>query len=628
MSSLFRTVRATLRRLALQARRTTYGPVDAAQGAWHDAVDWFNGLELSENTILLAFAVVIGLAGSLGVVGFYKLIDLAHTVFFEWPESVLPSLGRLAYRPILTGIGGVAAWWTMRRFGSGHDGLTVPDVQLAVVRRQGEIPTRPALARTAASAITIGSGGSAGSEGPVAVFGAMVGSRLGRAFRFSGARTGILVGAGAAAGISAAFNAPLAGAFFALEEILGSFSIGAFAPVVVSSVVAAMVSRSVFGNHPVFPVALQQGYTLTREVVLFYPVLGLLAGLVSVLFVRCYFGVGDRMGRLRMSPVWLALSGGVVVGGLAFASSGLLVGAGHLAIPLDRFAQLSWYLLALLAIGKIVATTITLNTGGSGGLFTPSLYVGAAAGSAFGALLGAVFPDLHLNAESYALVGMGAVVAGAMHAPMTGIFMVWEMTDNSAIMIPLMLSVVISHTLARRLERDSLYSGWLRRRGEHFEHGADRDVLAGLRVQDAFDRASAVIAADEVAGRFLTHLGAGTQDVFPVVDLKGGLIGVLTVADLARISRDERERHDRLKAREVAQPSESLVAGDSLLEAMRRMGARGAAALPVVDRQSGRLVGLLSRSDVLGLYERILAGAPESAHASGRAADHAGHHAS
>lgn len=607
---ILRFIRHRLQFLALQARRTTYGPVNAAQGAWDDLVDWFNGLELSENSILLGFAVVIGLAGGFGVIGFYKLIDLAHEAFFNWPESVMPELGLLAYRPVLTGAGAVAAWWVMERFARGHDGLTVPDVQLAVVRRQGYIPTQPALARTAASAVTIGSGGSAGSEGPVAVFGAMIASKLGRLFRFSPNRVGILVGAGAAAGISAAFNAPLAGAFFALEEILGSFSVGAFAPVVVSSVVAAVVSRSVFGNHPVFPVALEEGYRLTREVIVFYPLLGVLAGLVAALFVRWYFRISDRMRETPLRPMPLALAGGVVVGGITFLTRGMLTGSGHLAIPIDRFGQLAWYLLALLALAKIVATAITLTTGGSGGLFTPSLYVGASVGAAFGGLLIALFPGLELSLQPYALVGMGSMIAGALNAPMTGILMVWEMTDNSAIMLPLMLSVVIAHMLARRLERDSLYSGWLRRRGEHIEHGADRDLLATLRVDDAYDRSPAIIGAATVASQFLTHLGSGSQDVYPVVDAAGGLLGVLTVADLARISRDDRARHQELSAGQVAQTTETLAAGDSLLEAMRRMGARGAAALPVVDRESGRLAGLLSRSDVLGLYGRILAGAP------------------
>lgn len=617
----WRRTRRRLRRLATQARRTTYGPVNAAQGAWADAVDWFNGLELSENSILLGFAVVIGLAGALGVIGFYKLIDLAHGAFFDWPESVLPVLGQLAYRPVLTGAGAVAAFWVMRRFGRGHEGLNVPDVQLAVLRRDGNIPTQPALARTAASAVTIGSGGSAGSEGPVAVFGALIASRLGRAFRFSGSRTGVLVGAGAAAGISAAFNAPLAGAFFALEEVLGSFSIGAFAPVVVSSVVAAVVSRSVFGNHPVFPVALDQGYLFTREVVVFYPLLGLLAGLLSVLFVRTYFGTEQWVRRRAAPRVWIALAGGVFVGGLAFLSRGLLVGSGHVAIPLDRFGDLAWYLLALLALGKVLATSVTLTTGGSGGLFTPSLYVGAAAGSAFGGVLLLLFPGLHLSAEPYALVGMGSVIAGALNAPMTGILMVWEMTDNSSIMLPLMLSVVVSHVVARRMEPDSLYSGWLRRRGEHIEHGADRDVMAGLRVADAFDHSPQVITGETTATQFLLHLGAGNQDVFPVVDGRGGLLGVLSVADLARIARGERDRQHEVTARAAAQPTETLAPGDSLREAMRRLGARGTAALPVVDRETGRLAGLLSRSDVLALYGRILAGAPDSVEVAGSSGD-------
>jgi CIC family chloride channel protein len=601
-------LRHRFHRLAVQARRTTYGPISAAQGFRNDFVDWFNGLELSENGILLGFAALIGLGGALGVVGFYKLIDLAHELFFAWPETLLPNLGQLAYRPIITAGGAVAAWWVMRRFAAGQDGLNVPDVQRAVVRRGGEIPTVPALARTAASAVTIGSGGSAGSEGPVVVFGALVGSRLGTLFRFSGDRTGILVGAGAAAAISAAFNAPLAGAFFALEEILGSFSAVRFAPVVVSSVLAAMVSRSVFGNHPVFPVPLELGYQLTREVVLFYPLLGLIAGLTSVFLVRCYFRVDEWARQVGAAPAWLAAGGGAVVGALAFVSGGLLIGSGHLAIPLDRFAQLAWYMVALLAIGKIVATSITLNTGGSGGLFTPSLYVGAAAGSAFGLLLISLFPGLHLRSEPYALVGMGAVIAAAMNAPMTGILMVWEMTGNSAIMLPLMLAVVISHAIARRLERDSLYSGWLRRRGERIEHGADRDVLAGLRVEDAYDRRPTTIHQHEPAAGFLVHLGAGSQELFPVVAVDGHLLGVLTVADLARVAR---ERRDDIVAGEVVQPSETVAPSDSLLEAMRRMGARGTPALPVVDRASGRMLGLLSRSDVVSLYGRILLGGPE-----------------
>lgn len=580
-----------------------------AEDGWTAFIGWFDRLELSENTVLLGFAVVIGAAAALGVVAFYKLIDLAYAAFYGWPASVAPQAYFLAYRPLLTAAGFAAAWWVMRRFGRRRDGLNVPDVQLAVARRGGDIPTRPALARTSASAITLGSGGSAGSEGPVAVLGSTIGSLLGRAFRFDASRTRILVGAGAAAGISAAFNAPLAGAFFALEEILGSFAVSAFPPVVVSSVVAAVVSRGFFGNHPAFPVPTEYGYTLAREIFLFFPVLGLVAGLVAVLFIRTYFGTESLVQRSRAPQAMLPWLGGAVVGALVFLSGGILVGYGHLQVGLEVFGGMPWLALVLLGLGKILATSITLNTGGSGGVFTPALYLGAAIGGAFGGILASLFPNLALDPEAYALVGMGAVVAAATHAPITGILIVFEMTNDYAIVLPLMLATVISYLIARRLEPDSLYSGWLRRRGERIEHGADRDVLAGLCVGDAYQANPQVIGEAATVAELLEHLGTGEQTDFPVVDPELRLVGMITAAELGRIAKDHRDLAPVLVAGDVAGPAEVLVASDSLLEAIRRMGVRGMASLPVIEPDSGRLAGMISRGDVLGVYERAVAGA-------------------
>lgn len=418
-----------------------------------------------DDAFTLTLAVAIGILGAGGVIVFYKLIEWAYRGLVEWPLQYLPAAGSWAYRPVLTGVGLSVAYWVMKRLGDGYDGLNVPDVALAVATRQGDLPGGPAVAKTAASAITIGSGGSAGSEGPVAVLGAAIASRLGSIFYLRPSKRRLLVGAGAAAGISAAFNAPLTGAFFALEEVLKSFATGAFAPVVVSSVVAAVVSRAVFGNHPAFPISTEYGFTFYREIFLFFPLLGILAGLVSALFVRLEDRIAAARWRRAAPSMLLPVLGGVAVGIIAAMSGGLLTTRGHVEIHLDVFRQLSWLALAALAIGKIVATAITLNSGGSGGVFTPSLFVGAALGASVGVGLERLFPGLPLASEAYTIVGMGAVVAAATGAPITGILLVFEITNDFAIVLPLMMSTVIAVLVARMVHRDNLYTSWLRRTG-------------------------------------------------------------------------------------------------------------------------------------------------------------------
>jgi CIC family chloride channel protein len=578
----------------------------ALRRGWRAFLAWFDRREFSENSILLGFSVVIGVGAALGVVLFYRLIDLAYLVFIEWPTRYIDIIP--VWRPLLTAGGLAFAFWVMRRFARGReDGLNIPDVQLAVARRGGFIPLGPALARTAASAITLGSGGSAGSEGPVAVLGSTLGSWLARTFRFNAERVRVLVAAGAAAGISAAFNAPLAGAFFALEEILGTLGVSAFPPVVVASVLAAVVSHAFFGNHPAFPVPEAYGWSHPVELLVFYPLLGLVAAWVSVVFVRTYFGTGDLVQRLRIPPTLVPWIAGFVVGALVLASGGILVGYGHLALHIEVFGRMPWYLLGLLVFGKILATSLTLQGGGSGGVFTPSLYIGAATGGALGGALSLIFPGLALAPEAYALVGMGAVVAAATAAPITGILIVFEMTNDYAIVLPLMLATVIAYAVARRIEPDSLYSGWLRRKGEHIEHGAVQDVLAGIRVRDALEPNPQVIGEGATVAQLMEHLDQAGQTEFPVVDGEARLRGMITVAELARVARDPGGLGPLVVAADIAQASESVGPDDSLGDAIRRMGVRGAAALPVVDPATDRLLGIVTRAHVLAVYERTVA---------------------
>lgn len=578
--------------------------------AWRDFTAWFNALELSENAILIGFALAIGVASALGVVGFYRSIDVAFAAFYRIPGSYLSRLGIAAYRPVVTAVGLAVAWAVMKYIGKGHDGLNVPDVQLAVVRRGGEIPARPALARTLASAITIGSGGSAGSEGPVVVLGATMGSLAGQAFRFSAERVRVLVAVGAGAAISAAFNAPIAGAFFALEEIIGTLAVEAFPPIVVASVMAAVVSRAFLGNHPAFPIPREYSYRLLREALLYFPLLGVVIGLVAALFVRTYFAIDAVAKRYARFRTWMPWIGGLIVGFMVVASNGLLVGYGHLAVRLEVFGRMPSWALALLALGSIVATSITLNAGGSGGLFTPSLYVGAAAGGAVGVALVHLDPAV-TSPEAYAIVGMGALVAAATHAPITGILLVFEMTNDYAIVLPLMLTTVVAYLVAQRLEPDSLYSGWLRRRGESIHAGVERDLLGSIRVAEAYDAHARVVQEDEDVSDLIEHLGHGDQTTFPVVGSDHSLLGVITIAQLGGLAKDFRHLGSIVLAADIAQPAETVTPATTLLAAIRRMGVRGTSAIPVVSGESGMYLGMLTRAHVLGAYERATLGSRE-----------------
>ncbi|MFL5507670.1 MAG: chloride channel protein [Gemmatimonadales bacterium] len=417
----------------------------------------------TEDVVILGLAVLTGLLGALAAAAFYQLVALGHTLFVRLPLRLLPAGFDWLYRPLLTGAAFALAAWFMRRLGSGYEGMNIPDVAMAVASRSGRLPLRPAAAKTLASSATIAGGGSAGSEGPIAVLGAVLGSQLAQRLRLRTARTRVLVGAGAAAGIAAAFNTPLAGAFFALEEILSSFSSVAFAPVVVSSITASLVSQALLGTHPAFTEPLDIGYRFYREILLFFPLLGLAAGVLSAGFV----GLEDRLARSawrRRVPhaitPWL---GGALVGVMVASSGGLLASRGHIDVHLGSLAALSWHVAILLAVGKVVVTAVTLNSGGSGGVFAPSLFAGALLGTGVAGLLRLSFPTLPIEVSTYTVVGMGAVLAAATGAPITGTLFVFELTRDYRLMLPLLLTVVVALAVRRRLVQDTLYTSWLRR---------------------------------------------------------------------------------------------------------------------------------------------------------------------
>ena len=603
--SVARLLRVALVTARRRTRHLTFGPRRAALGGWDEFVEWFGTLNLSENAVLLMFAVIIGVAAALGIVAFYGLIDLGDTLFIAWPGARVPALRNPAYRPILTALGFVAASYVMRRWAPRDDGLNVPDLKRRVAHDGGSVPAQPLMARSLASAITLGAGGSAGSEGPAAVLGGGLGSILSKTFRFSRDRTRLLVAAGTAAGISAAFNAPLAGAFFALEEVLGGLQVAAFPTVVVASVVAAIVSTAVFGVSPAFPVPALHPSHSWFELLVLPPVLGVACGLVTVVFVRTYFGVGERAERWKVSPRVRAASGGAAVGLLVWLSGGLLLGTGHLAIPAEIFGGAAWYVILALCFAKILATSLTLGTGGSGGLFAPAMYVGAATGAGVAGFLMVLIPSVGVQPAAWAFVAMGGVVGAATGAPITAILLVFELTNDYALMAPLMLVTGIALVISRRFERDNLYSGWLRRRGFATHEVSERVLLGQLRVRDAYDKAPVVLKEREPLEPVLLRVAFAPQPLFPVVDDRGRLAGVLSVRALGAAARN-RDALPGLIVADLVEATPAVTLELPLDQVLRRLGVRDLPALPVVSDSGGLLLGLITREHVTRVVERSL----------------------
>lgn len=578
-----------------------------ARGAtrgWLRAVVWFEKRDWDEGAVLIVFGVLIGIAGGLSVVGFYRLIDLAHAAFVVGIGSRLGAIPQVVF-PVLTALGLWGSWAVIRRF-KVPDGQNVAEIQLAVAKRNGRVESRPVFWRTVATILTLASGGSVGSEGPVAVLGATVGSNVGRVLRFRPRRIKILVGCGAAAGISAAFSTPFGGAFFALEQVLGSFSVGAFSPVVVASVVGALTVRPFLGSTPAFDVP-SYGESDAITIALLFPLLGIVCGGGSVLFTRIYFLTKSWFEGWK-APAWLRpVVGGALIGSIVFLSRGLLIGEGHLAIPSQVFGGLAWYLLLALALGKMVITAVTFHAGGSGGVFTPTLYIGAALGAGSGALASQVLPQAGIHPETWGLIGMAGLVAGATRAPMTAIFMVFELTDDYAIVPPLMIVCVIAYAVARRWSPYGLYDGWLAQRGEYLQQGADRALMDRIHARDALDTRLVTVApgatlADIVGAAERTH-----HTTIPVVEEDGTLLGVIFYDELRQALLDRGQLATVLVAADIAQGTEVVTPDVSLRDALRVMNARAIDVVPVVrTRSEPVLVGVLSRGDVLAAYEREL----------------------
>jgi chloride channel protein, CIC family len=562
------------------------------------------GARFDESTVLIGFAATIGLSVGVAVILFYKLIDITQRIALTTADR-LTWLGALDIMAVV--LAGLAIAHLIIRYGArDSDGENIPDVMRAVAKHGGHIADLPVLAKTAAAGLMIGTGGNVGAEGPVAVAGAALGSRIGRVFRSGSVRLQWLVACGAAAGISAAFNAPIAGVFFALEKILGSFSVAAFPPVLVASVIAAVVSRAVFGSSPVIAIPTEYAMGEAWELGL-YGLLGITTGVVAVLFTRATYGAADLLQKRRNRWTQIVMAA-LVVGTLDVLFRSDLWGRGHESLDLGIVAEREPWLLIALAFAKIAATAFALGATRTGGVFTPALFIGATLGGGLGRAAQLTFPGWGVQPEAFALAGMAGLVAGSAHAPLTAIMIVFEMSGDYDLILPIMITTALGYVTARRLFPTSIYSEWLRRKGERIGHGRDLGVLERLTVEQAYNRSPTTVSEGATVGEIMDAVGRSPQIEFPVVGGDGRLVGVVTYGDLRAVLADRDRLAPVVIAADIANLEiEPVTTQDSLRIALQRLGVHGSLTLPVVEPgDGGRLVGLISRQEILAAYDREL----------------------
>ena len=577
-----------------------------ARARWllsRDAWRWLDRWQPSQSVVLGGVSLLVGLLAGVGVWLFKRLIDLAHLAVFTGLGGMLAHAGgwTVALLPI---VGGLVVGLVVHTLVGHERQHGVAGIIEAVALAGGRLSYWRVPAKAVAAALSIGSGASVGPEDPSVQIGANLGSMFGQWLHLSDEHVRTLVAAGAAGGIAAAFNAPIAGIFFALELILGELSGNAFG-IVLAAVVSAVFTQAVSGPQPAFTVP-AYAFHSAAELPL-YLGLGLLAGPVAALYVRAIYLAQDWFGKWRLSG-WLKPAAAGLAVGLIGIGLPQVFGVGYETIGgiLSGTALPIWLLLALLA-AKLIATAVSVGGGFPGGVFAPALFLGAALGAGYAALVGRALPALGIAPPAFAMVGMAAVLAGTVHAPLTAVILLFEMTNNYRIILPLLFAVVVSLLISQRLQRESVYTLPLARRGIRLQRGRDVEVLETITVAEVMQPDTSALRDTDSLPEAIDLLTRTHHHGLPVLDREDNLVGVLTLQDLERVREAGNTDvpptvgqvccHDLL----VARPDETIGT------AMRRMSTRDIGRLPVVDvHRPHQLLGVLHRADLVRAYDVAL----------------------
>lgn len=560
--------------------------------------------------MFLGIALLVGVAVGVGAAALIWVLEAVEALFGDLGD--LLTGGAAWFVLISVPVGLLGAWFIARRFATEVAGDGVPEVTIALAIRAGYLSTKSIPLKILATALTLGGGGSAGREGPIVQIGGAIGSSLSRRFGLGEDQVRSLLAAGAAAGIGASFNAPIAGMLFGLEVILGSFAVRHMSAVVLASISAAVTFRSLVPETELLSGTEYQLHDW-RELFV-YAGLAVLAVVAAVLFLR-FLEIVERTADKRATPAWLRpVSLGLVIAALGLFEPRLLgTGQGFVsqllatqdASQLRGVVGFGTSLLLLLAFGKIVATSLTIAAGGSGGAFMPSLFIGATLGAGYAQLIDPYWTASSLSTGAFAVVGMATVFAAVARAPLTSILIVFEVTGarDYGLILPLMLSATFATFVADRIHPESVYTMPLKRRGIQLRRTSDVDLLDAVTVGEVMGpvtvTASSTMSVADAADLMDRHRHHG----LPVVD-DDVLVGVVTITDLRRI---EQERAGTPVAAVMTTKPITVGPSTPVSEAMERMAVLEIGRLPVVaDDRGHTLVGLFRREDAIRAYHYAL----------------------
>ena len=468
------------------------------------------------------------------------------------------------------------------------------------------------------SALTVGFGGSAGLEAPIVVTGSAIGSNFGRIAQLSYRERTLMLGCGAAAGIAAVFNAPIAGVMFALEVLIYDVSISSFIPLIASAAVGALLSKIVFQEGILFYFVLRQPFNY--ENLPFYFLLAVVTGILSVHYIRMFLAVEKKFSSLKVNRFIKALIGGVLLGVLIFLfpplfgegySSIKLLASGNVeklfeAAPYATYIKNEWVLIGavgLIALLKTVAASITINSGGNGGNFAPTLFVGAFAGFAFSRFMNTSF-GLSLPESNFTIIGMAGILGGVMHSPLTAIFLIAEITGGYELMIPLMLVVAVSLVIVKQLEPFSLDKKEMAKRGEILTANKDKDILSLIDLHEIIEKDYTPLNYKSSLKELTTVISSSKRNIFPILDDNGNLMGIVSMDEIRQFLFEIEQFTELMVVEVMSQPTDIVQLDEGLESVMAKFERTNSWNLPVVDGK--KYIGFISKSGTLTHYRQQL----------------------